>query len=152
MVGSHGGGGVSHTDALNRAGIIGGHGLALDDGHPLHAEDLSGDCSAVAQNSSQRGSVAHFLEQLDGGLAVAEFGQTGIHGHADGGAHFDGVQAEIVIHAVQLSDYIQIVDAAVAAVGPDGFVLGLFGDVVAVFIKEGAGAADHAASMAAMGG
>ena len=51
-----------------------------------------------------------------------------------------------------LGNRIQIVDAAVAAVGPDGFVLGLFGQEVAVFIIEGAGTADHAAPVAAVGG
>jgi hypothetical protein len=56
-----------------------------------------------------------------------KLGQAGFHGHSDGGAHFDGVHAEVVIQAIQHGDGIQVVDAAVAAVGPDGFVLGLFG-------------------------
>jgi hypothetical protein len=96
--------------------------------------------------------VTHFLDQLDGSLGVTEFGQPGFHGHADGGAHLDGVQAEIVIHAVQLGDGVQIVDAAVAAVGPDRFVLGLLGDEIAVFVVEGARTADHTAAVAAVGG
>jgi hypothetical protein len=113
---------------------------------------LAGNGGPVAQNSAQRCAVADFLDQLDGSLGVTEFGQPGFHGHADGGAHFDGVQTEIVIHAVQQGNGIQIVDAAVAAVGPDRLVFGLFGDEVAVFVVKGARAADHAAPVAAVGG
>ena len=152
MIGPHGAGGVSHTDPLHTAGVVGRHGLPLDDRHSFDAENFSGDGGAASQNPPQRGSGADFLDQFDGGLGVAELGNTGFHGHPNGGAHFDGIQAEIVVHSIQLGDDINVVDAAVAAMGPDSFILGLFGQVLAVFVKKRAGAANDAAPMAAVSG
>jgi hypothetical protein len=50
-----------------------------------------------------------------------------------------------------MGDGIQVVDAAVAAVGPYRFILGLLGQKIAVFVVEGARAADHTAAVAAVG-
>ena len=92
------------------------------------------------------------MHQLDRRLRVAELGEPGLHGDADGDAHLDRVEAEVVVQAVQLGDGVQVVDAAVAAVRPDGLVLGLLGEVVAVLVVVDPGALDDAAAVAAVGG
>ena len=106
---------ISDADALDRAGIVGRHGLALDHRHVVDAEDLTGDLGATAQDAAERGAFADLLEQPQRALPVSELGQPGLHGHADGGAHFDGIQAEIIVKSVKLGDGIHAtVDDAVA--------------------------------------
>jgi hypothetical protein len=152
VVGTHGGGGIGDADALNGAGIIGRHGLALDHGHALHTEDLPGDGGPVAQNSAQRCSVTDFLEQLDAAWASPNL--------ASPASMATPMVAPISMVSRPKSSSMRsswamasrIVDAAVAAVGPDRLVFGLFGDEIAVFVVKGARAADDAAAVAAVGG
>ena len=79
---------------------------------------LPGDGGAVAQNPAQGGALAHLLHEVDGPLRVPELGDPRLHGHADGRAHLDGVEAVVVVQAVQHGDGVQIVDAAVRRRGP----------------------------------
>ena len=152
MVGAHGARGVGHADALDRPRVVGRHGLALDDGDPLDAEDPAGHAGAVAQDAAQGGALAHFLDEIDGRLGVPEVAKPGLHGHPDGRAHLDGVQAEVVIQTIHHGDGVEVVDAAVGAVGPDRLVLGLLGQVMAVLVVVDPRAPDDAAPVAAVGG
>ena len=47
---------------------------------------------------------------------------------------------------------IQVIDAAISAVGPNRFIFRLFGQEMSVFIIIGSGTANDATPMAAMGG
>ena len=151
MVCAHWTGRVGYGDPLDRTRIVGRHGLALDHRDPFDPEHLAGYRSAGAQDTAQRGALTHFLDHTGGCLGIAEVGQSGFHGHRDGGAHFDGVQSEIIIYAVYLGDDVQVIDAAVTTMGPYRFVLGLLGQKIAVLVVEGPGTLHHAAPVAAMG-
>ena len=106
----------------------------------------------ASQDPSEGSALAHFLHEVDGSLGIAELGKARLHGNADGRSHLDGVDAEVVVHEIDHGDGVQVVDAAVAAVGPDRLILGLLGKVVAVLVMVYAGALDHAAPVAGMGG
>ena len=45
-------------------------------------------------------------ERLQRKMTVAELGQPGLHGDADGGAHLDGVQPDVVVEPIQLGDHV----------------------------------------------
>ena len=100
----------------------------------------------------ERRTLAGLFHQPDGCIVVAELDDARIHGDADGDPHLDGVHADVVVQEVEHGDGVQVVDAAVAAVGPDRLVLGLLGQVVAVLVVVDAGALDDAAAVAAVGG
>ena len=52
VIGAHGAGGISHTDAHDPPWIVGGHGLSLHHRNPFHAKDLTGYRSSAAQDTS----------------------------------------------------------------------------------------------------
>ena len=127
VVGSHGTGGIGHADPLYGPGIIRRHGLALDHRNPLHAEDFSGHGRAAAQDPAPTGVPAPTsLTSLMAASASPNAAIPASMATAMVAPHLDGIQAEIVIQAIHHGDGVQIVDAAVAAVGPHRFVLGLF--------------------------
>src|SRR6185369_1648132 len=151
VVGTLGSGGVSDADTLDGTGIVGGNRLALDDRYFFHAEHLAGDFGAAAQNPAQGRPLAHLIQKTDGTVTVTELDNAGIHGHTDGGPHLDGVETDVVVHEVEPGHGIKIVNAAVAAVGPDSLIFRLLGEVVAVLVVVDARALDDAATVAAVG-
>ncbi len=114
MVGAHRGGGVGNADALDCSWFVGWHALPLDHWAAHDAQDVSSSISAVTQDAAQRCPLAHFVHQFDGLLTVAEFGQSGLHGHRDSGASLYGVQAIGVAQSDQFGDFVQVVNAAVS--------------------------------------
>ncbi len=148
MVRALGRGGIRDADPLGRARVVSRQGLAFHDGHALDAEGLSGDLGAAADDAAQRGPLLHFLEKLDGGGRVAESGHTGLHSHGDGGSHLNGVQPDVVVHAVHAGDGVQVVNAAVGAVCPDRLVLGPFREILVVLVHVDARTADDAPRVA----
>ena len=96
------------------------------------------------------GSLAHLFHQVCGCLCISELGDACLHGHCNGGSHLNGIQTVIIIKAVQLGNGIQVVNTAISAVGPDGLVFRLLGDVMAILIHIDAGALDNAASVTPM--
>ena len=91
------------------------------------------------------GSLAHLFHQVYGCLGISELGDACLHGHCNGGSHLNGIQTVIIIKPVQLGNGIQVVNAAVSTVGPDGLIFWLFGYVVAILIHKDAGALYDAA-------
>ena len=152
MIGTHGAGRVGHADTGHCAGIVGRHGLSFHDRYPLHPEYLSGDRCAIAQDPAEITAFADFVHQVDGRPGIAEPGKSGLHCHTDAGSHLDGIDAVVIVQEIEPGDGIQIVDAAVAAMGPDRFIFGLLGQVMAVLIMVHSGTLDHAAAVAGMGG
>ncbi len=152
VVGALGGGGVGDADPLDSAGIVGRQSLVLDYRYPLDAEHLAGDGRAAAEHATEGSPFLNLFQQADCSCLVAELDDAGIHGDADGDAHLDGVHADVVVEEVEVGDGVQIVDAAMAAVGPDRLVLRLFGQVVAVLVVIDTRALDDAAAVAAVGG
>ncbi len=118
MVGAHGGGGVGDADALHSARLVSRHALALDHRAARHAQDPGGTVGAGAQDAAHGRALAHLVHQLDGLLAVTEFGQPTLHSHRQRGSGFDGVQAILVAQPYHLSHVVQVTDAAVGAQGP----------------------------------
>ena len=151
MVGAHGRGGVGHADALDGARVVGGQALALDAGHAAHAEDAAGGGGAAADDAAERRAVADFLEHLADSLGIAVGDAAAGHGHAHGHAYVDGVEADVVAHAVKVDDGVKVADAGMGAEAPQGFVFRPLALELALQVGVEAAAADHAAGHAAVG-
>ncbi len=149
VVGPHGADGVRHPDALDPAGLIGRHSLALHRGRALIAESVGRELRALAHDVPQRRALADVLVQpLDRCLAVAERRQPGVHRHGDGVAGLDGVQPQVVAQPGQLGHRVQIVDAAVSAHRPRRLILDAGDDLLTVLVVPRVRALDHAAGVA----
>jgi hypothetical protein len=93
---------------------------------------------AAAQDAAESRALAQFGQELLGPGGVAEIQESTFHGHGHGAAHLDGVHPEVVAHAVNAGDGVQVVDAAVGSPGPDRLVLGPLADVLAPGVVEDA--------------
>ena len=151
MIAAHGARRIGDAHPLNGPWIIGRQGLSLDHRNPFHTEGLSRQGGPVPQDASERGSLAHFLDEFDGRLGIAEPRQPGLHGHADRRSHFNRIQTVIVVHAVQHGNRIKIIDAAIRPMGPDSFIFRLLCQELTILVQVCAGTTDRAPPMAAMG-
>ena len=79
-------------------------------------------------------TLADFRQQFQSALGVAERQDAGFHGHADCGAHLDGIHAEVVVHAVHVCNGVEVVDSAVGTVCPNCLVLGTLGYVFTLLV------------------
>jgi len=127
MVRTHGAGGIGDRNTLNAPWIVCRHGLTLYRGDALYSKSLARHLGTTAKYSAQMAPFAHFFHHADCSLGVTEFRKSCFHGNTYGSAQFNGIDAEIIVHAVYPGDHIHIVDTAIAAMGPYGFVFGLFG-------------------------
>ena len=80
------------------------------------------------------GALTYFVYEINRSIGIAKLGKTGFHGNSYGVAHFTGIDAVIVIQEVQHGDGIQVINAAIAAMGPDRFIFRLLGKVMAILI------------------
>ncbi len=150
VIGPHRGGCIGDTDALDGARLVGRHPLALDRRDTRVAKGFGHKGRAAAQNPAQGGPLAHLLNQADGPLGIAERQDAGVHRHADADAGLNGIHAVSVAELHHLADGIQVVNAAVGAQRPVGFVLHTGGDFVALLVVERVGALDNAAGATGM--
>ncbi len=115
MVGAHRGGGICHAVAFERSRIVAGYRLSSSDRYTLHAENLPGDLSTVTQDAANRRSFSDFLYQLCGGLTVPKGRQASFHSNSQRGSHLDRVETQVVAHAVQARNLIQVVDLEIGS-------------------------------------
>lgn len=54
-------------------------------------------------NAAQGCALPHFLQQGQGAIGIAEFTNAGFHGNANGDAHLDGIQTDIVIQEIEVA-------------------------------------------------
>jgi hypothetical protein len=150
VVGAHGSGGISDANALDGARLVGWHGLAFDGWDVGHPVCLAGPFCPAAQDASLGSALAHFMDQFDGARPISKGYHAGFHGYGNGGTGLDRVKTVGIAQLDQFSDMIQVVDAAVGAQRPRGFVLHTGGDLFPVFSVPGVRALDDAARAAAV--
>lgn len=150
--GSHGRRGIRHTLPLDRTGIIGGHGLPLDDGRALNAKAAGRGGRSRTKDTAHRRTLADFMNHGDDAVDVPPFEGAGFHQHAESRAGLDGIKPIIVLKTVTEDDFVQVIHAAMRTVRPDGFILRLLGHEFAVFIHANTGTFHNAAAVTAMSG
>src|SRR6185369_13364488 len=109
------------------------------------------DGCAAAEDPSEVRALPGLVNEIYRRVGVAELGKARLHGDGDRSAHLDGSEAVGVIQKIHHGDLVHVADAAVTAMRPDGLVLGLLGEIVAVLVIERAGTLDDAAAVASVG-
>src|SRR5208283_641076 len=151
VIGPHGACGVGYTNALHGPGIVSRKGLPFNYRHPFDAEDFACNRSPAAQNASERRALAHFLDKPDGPLGVSKLEKARFHGNPNGCPHLDGIQTVVIVEKIEHGYRIQIADAAIAPVGPYGFILRLLCQIMAVLVIVSPRATDDTSPVAAVG-
>ena len=150
MVSTHSGCSISNANTFYCSWIIGRHSLTLNHRSSLHAVGFSSNCCSISQYAAKRSAFSYFFYKIDSSLSISEFGQTCFHYHSNSSSHFNSIKPEIIIHAVQYSNSIQIIDSAIGPVSPNCFIFGLFCQVISVFIVIDSRALNHTASVASV--
>jgi len=150
VISAHGGCGIGDANAAHGTRFIGGHGLPLDGWNAGHSINTPGGFRPGAQDAPKRGALAHLVDQGNGALGIAKGNHTGFHCHGNCAACFNGVQSVGIAEIDHLADEVQVINAAVGAQRPVGFIFHTGGNRLACIIKHGVGALDDAAGAASM--
>ncbi len=148
VVGPHRADRVRYPDSLDRTGLVGGHVLSLDGWDTGDAERPTGHDRAIPQYSSEGGSLTDLFHEFDRSFPVAKRGKPTVHRHGERSTDLDRVQTVIVAQLVQLGDRVQVVDPAVCAERPVGFVLDARGVLAPIGAVPGVRALNYAAGRA----
>ena len=102
--------GVGDADPLDAARIIGRQGLVLDAPVPAPRRIPCRLSRTAAEHRAPAASPCRLLHQPDCARHRHRTRKSGIHGHPDGDPHFDGIDADVVIHVIQFRNGVEVLE------------------------------------------